>query len=77
MSRLNPEIPTLTNVHDAMQDAKFEKLGESLKPTTVRIPENTLQKADLILQTHGLNFSEWVRACTIALVRDYEILSKR
>lgn len=72
----SPEIPGLSTVHDAVQDAAFKRLGSDLKPTTVRVSVNALEKADIILQRHGITFSEWVRACTDNLIRDYEFYSK-
>lgn len=71
-----PRIPGLSTVHDAVQDASFAKIGMEMKATTVRVPINTLERVDQILHLHGVNFSEWVRACCFRLERDYDELTK-
>ena len=70
-------MPGLSTVHDAVHEAAFAKLGMQMKATTVRVPENTLEQVDMILHLHGVNFSEWVRACCTRLIRDYVELTKR
>lgn len=77
-SYLNPNGKLeLTNVHDAMMDAVHERECEKMKTTTIRMPQNLLDKTDFILHMHGVNFSEWIRACCKGLIRDYEEISKR
>jgi predicted DNA binding CopG/RHH family protein len=72
----NGHIP-LTNVHDAVTNAKTTRAAEKMKVTTIRIPQNLLDKVDFTLSIHGISFSEWVRACCEGLVQDYEEFSKR